>query len=883
MGNDPSRFWWRLKERIPVVRIRGSLMALCIYTLAAIVVFYPVPFHLNTVLAGFSFRDGWEHAWWPWFSHRLLLEGRGLDDLYLLNHPAGLTHPYQWSLTGFTLICFPVASLFPPAATFNLLVLSSFVLSGLAAYHLCRELTGSHWAAVAGGGVFSFCSNRFGHALAGWLPQMMTYVYPWYALLLIRTLRCPTLRRSVGLGLLAALGATMWPIHIVYLLLPLTIVIVGAEILQRGRSFFQGSSINHLSLALLITLAVALPFLLPVIVRRVSGDLDYLSLSGVVGHSTDLLAYLTPSRYHPVFARLGIVPSFANRVFKDRETLRAALAYPGLLAVLLATWGTLRTKPCPWRWVALALSTAMLSLGPILVWGGRPLEYTVDGYQAHVLLPYQLVQALPFLDWVRTPGRINTTAMLAVGVLVAYGTADLLHRFDGSWLGTALLPVCIFGFAVFECLPVWPFPAGDATIPPVIQRIADQRGKGALLHIPMRRRRVNNRALYYQTATKQPIVGGIVLRELPQVTPWEKTIQGLLKTNGLSDIVPRPDISQRAAWLRHFQVDWALLHKLEQQDVTRYQPFIEKVLGPPVVEDETFSAYRIPDQTPPVDDAILYTLGEHGWQRPEEDGDLWRRWMSDDGQLYIYAPEKQTGALRFTVDSHLNFPLLEVYQGEDRVNTFVTGERTAYTTDVITLTKGINVFRFHAPGGCPKVLDDPRCWSAALLHAPEEGPPPCDAQTTCRTFVFDTIRFVPENHLTPSEVINVRLGSQIELHSWSVETPTVSAGNAFTVKLVWTARAEMSERYVVFVHLLSSDGQLVAQNDSAPVKRLLPNGTWPPGSTFGYTVTIELPDHIPAGQYPLRTGVYLWPERDRLTVASSPDNTLGLGVIEVLP
>jgi hypothetical protein len=180
--------------------VRGSLVALAVYTLIAIFVLYPAPFRLNTLLAGFEGRDGWEHAWWLWFARRLLLQGRGLDDLYLLNHPLGLQHPYQWSLVSFSLIASFFSTFFPPAATYNLMVLSSFIFGGLAAYHLCRDLTGEHWPAVVGGAIFAFCPNRLGHALAGWLPQMTVYLFPWYALLLIRTLRRPTWRRSIGLG-----------------------------------------------------------------------------------------------------------------------------------------------------------------------------------------------------------------------------------------------------------------------------------------------------------------------------------------------------------------------------------------------------------------------------------------------------------------------------------------------------------------------------------------------------------------------------------------------------------------------------------------------------------------------------------------------------------
>jgi hypothetical protein len=853
-------------------QVRGSLAALLVYTLAALVIFYPVPFRLNSVLAGFTARDGWEHAWWLWFARRLLLEGRGLNDLYLLNHPAGLHHPYQWALASFSLIASPLASLFSPAATFNLMVLGSFVLCGLAAYHLCRALTHNHWAAIVGGAIFAFSSNRLGHALGGWLPQMTAYLYPWYALLLIRTLRHPTLRRSIGLGVLAGIAATVWPMHILYFMLPLTLVIVGADLIRRRRAFFEDRRGRYLGLAFVISLAIALPFLLPLILGQLYGELGYLSTSGIVGHSTDLLAFFTPSPYHPILAPLRLVPSFAQRVLPNQEALRASLAYPGLAAVLLALWGVLRTRPRPWSWVVLAAGAVLLSLGPLLVVGGEPVEYTVDGYQSYVLLPYAFARKLPLLNLGRTPGRLNATGMLGLAVLAAYGLTDLLSRLTASRRRAGLLALATVALVLFEYLPLWPFPAGDAAIPPVIQYIADRPGDGALLHLPMSRRRVNNRALYFQTATGRPIVGGKVLRMLPETPPWWETIEGLVIADPAPDVVPRPAEDQRRAWLRHLNVDWVLLHRLEPDDEPLYRPFIERLLGPAVVADETLIAFPVPDNVPSPKSSRLYAFSRQGWRQLEQDGALWRRWMYNDGQLYVYSTREEIGSLRFTVDSHLAFPLLEVYQGERLLDTFVVGERTTYATRPLTLTQGMNVFRFHAPGGCPEALDDPRCWSDALLAPPAgDGAPPCDARTTCRTFVFDHISFIPQKDLPAGAALDVNFGDQMRLRGWGLDAATLHPGDALTVTLTWETMVEPSEQYVVFVHLLFPDGTLAAQHDAPPAGRLVPPSAWLPGSTFSYPATLKLPDDLPAGDYYLQVGVYLWPSLERLPVLSGPE------------
>lgn len=863
----------------------GTLTALLIYLLAALVIFYPVPFRLGTVIAGFPSRDGWQYTWWLWFAKRLLLQGRGLSDLYLMNHPLGLRHPFQWTLIYLSLVALPLESVFSPATAFNLMVLSAYVLSGLSAYHLCRELTGRHWAAVVGGAIFAFAPNRLGHAMAGWLPQMTVYLYPWYALLLIRALRRPTLGRAIGLGVLAGLSATVYVMHIAYIMVPLTLIIVGAEWLARRGAFFQDRRGRYLALALALSLTIALPFLMPLIVGRFQSGLDYLATSGVVGHASDLLAYLTPSPYHPVLRALDLVPAFAQRVFVDREAMRAALAYPGLIAALLALWGILKGNPRPWRWLVLALGAALFALGPLLVVGGEPLSYTTDGYRTHVLLPYALLRQLPFLDWARTPGRLNVVGMLGLGVLAAYGAADVFSRF-GSQKRAGVLGVGLTSVILFEFLPIWPFPVGDAAIPPVIQTIAEQPGDGAILHLPMDRRRVNHRALYFQTALERPIVGGEVLRALPATAPWWLSIEGLIDL-AAPDILPRPvDAAVRRAWLRHFGVDWVVLHKLEPGDEARYRPPAEQLLGAAAVEDETLAAFLVPDEVPSSTEPYLYTLGRSGWHSPQQDGSVWRRWMYNDGEIYLYSTREESGALRFNVDSHLDFPLLEVYRDDHLLDTFVVDGRTAYTTRSFTLTKGMNVFRFHAPGGCPEMLDDARCWSDALLEPPvSDSPLPCDASTTCRTFVFDNLSFVPQREFDSGAGASVDFGAQMRLRGWELSATTLRPGDTLTVTLSWEARAELSEHYVVFLHLLSPDGELAAQRDLAPVGELIPADAWTPGSTFRYPVAIELPAGATGGEYRLLTGVYRWPSLERLPVTEpgADANAFELSNLEVAP
>ena len=864
--------------------LRGSLTALGVYFLATVVVTYPVAFRLNEVIAGFPARDGWQYTWWLWFSRRLLLDGRGLADLHLLNHPVGLHHPFQWTLTYLSALAVPVGSILSPAATFNLMVLASFVLSGLAAYHLCRGLTASHWAALVGGAVFAFAPNRLGHAMAGWLPQMTVYVYPWYTLVLIRTIRRPTVGRAVLLGILAGVGANVYVMHIAYFLLPITVVITIAEMGRLRSGFFSQTRILLLALALALCLIIAVPPMIPLIRGRLGEKVAYLSTTGIVGHSADLLAFVTPSPYHPIMTRLGFVPSFAQHVFADREALRARAAYLGLIPVLLGGWGLLRTRPRPWRWGVLFVTAAILSLGPILVAGGEAVQYTVDDFGGHVLLPYSIFREIPLLDWGRTPGRLNAVGMLGLAVLVAYGLARILERVDKSGWRRALLALAGLGLVLFEFLPIWPFPTGDARIPSVVRHVDQGAGNGAILHLPMERRRVNHRALYFQTFSEQPIVGGEVLRMLPETPPWWRSIEGLVRTDEAPDIVPRPSAAQRLAWLRHFEVDWVLLHLLEEDDEAKYRPPLEALLGPSALEDDSLAAFAVPRHEAQPEATQLYTLSEGGWTSAEQDRGIWRRWLVEESRLYVYSTKEERGSLRFNVDSHLSFPMLELRAGEETLDQLVVGDRVRHTTRPFTLTKGMNVITFRAPGGCPEVLDDARCWQDALLEPPDaEAVPPCDARTTCRTFVLDQMSFVPVDGDSSGGAATVSFGHQMWLRDWMVSKEDVRPGSRLTVTMAWESTIEVTDRHVVFVHLLSDDGELVAQHDDAPVGSILPPGAWPSDTTFRFPVSVGIPADLTPGEYQLQVGIYLWPEMERLAVPSSPDNAFDLGTVEITP
>jgi hypothetical protein len=851
--------------------IYWSLFALFVYTLTALLLLYPVPFHLNSVIAGEDRGDAYQYTWSLWWAKQAVLDSdKGLAHLTLMNHPVGLEHPFMLTLIGVNLGALPFSLLLSPAAAYNSQILLSFILSGMAMYWLCSELTGDRRAGLVGGFIFAFFLNKTGHVLAGHLPQATVFWVPLYALFLWRLVRKPSWGTAFITAFLLAAASLIHVMHIVYLVLPVTALMLLVNLAEMKGDFFTRRRLGALALTFGLAALVTAPFLLPT-GRVAAEDVSYLDKSGITASSTDLLAFFTPSPNHPVLGPLGLVPSFANRVFPNLESLREGLAFPGIFVAGLALWGLIHRRKTVWIWGVFALLAAVLSLGPLLKIGNELAVYQVETEQSHIVLPYALFKQLPILQVGRTPGRLGEATMFAVAVLAAYGVAELSSRLERRPRLMMSLVILILAVIGFEYIAIWPFPTSSAEIPPAIQNIAHEPGDGALLHLGMARREVNHRALYYQTVTGRPVVGGQVHRTLPETPPWWETLSGLaLPDQADGDVVPRPDLTDRVAWLRHFDIDYVILHRgTEEWGNPAKHGFVETLLGPPKFEDYPLAAYSVPPELAEPSGAQLYAFSSEGWHPPEQDGDQWRRWMQEDGQLYLYSTHEETGSLRFTVDSHLESPVLEVYLGGQLLDSFVVGDRTTYTTRPFTLSQGMNVLGFHAPAGCNPVVDSPRCWSEALLDPlTETSLVPCkpeDVPTTCRTFVFDHLSFVPMDELLPGEALDVSFDDLVRLRGWGLDKTEFHSGTPLTVKLAWEATAELNDQYVVFVHVLSPDGTVVAQDD-APLVRELPSSAWLTGTTFSYPVTIELPVDLPAGDYRFITGVYVWPSLERLPV-----------------
>ena len=139
--------------------------------------------------------------------------------------------------------------------------------------------------------------------------------------------------------------------------------------------------------------------------------------------------------------------------------------------------------------------------------------------------------------------------------------------------------------------------------------------------------------------------------------------------------------------------------------------------------------------------------------------------------------------------------------------------------------------------------------------------------------------------LSQAQPVNAAVGRDIRLLGFQ-SPEALSPGETLEVKLFWGAEQQPEEDYVVFVHLVDEQGQLVASHDGAPMSRRYPTGAWRPGDVVPDVHPIPLGADLAPGVYHLRVGMYRWPGLERLPMwdeqgIEQPDRSLSLGTVQV--
>jgi hypothetical protein len=271
-------------------------------------------------------------------------------------HPASLALAYSDHLVPQAVQVLPVVLLTDnPILAYNLLLLSTFVLSGLGMYLLVRELTGNVPAALVGGLLFAFAPYRLGHLSHVQVLSSQWMPFVFYGL--VRYFRSGgSERRALAVASLALVAQALSSgYHLLYFT-PFAIAFGGWE-LVRHRMWRNGRVWFALAVAALAVAASVVPFLLPYAALR-AGNFATRTPAEVSSYSADVYSYVT------AFADQRIWGSILQTVPKREGEL-----FPGLVPLLLAGIGILfRSSQASELRPQTALRPGAWGLRPAVTW-----------------------------------------------------------------------------------------------------------------------------------------------------------------------------------------------------------------------------------------------------------------------------------------------------------------------------------------------------------------------------------------------------------------------------------------------------------------------------------------------------------------------------------
>jgi len=153
--------------------------------------------------------------------------------------------------------------------------------------------------------------------------------------------------------------------------------------------------------------------------------------------------------------------------------------------------------------------------------------------------------------------------------------------------------------------------------------------------------------------------------------------------------------------------------------------------------------------------------------------------------------------------------------------------------------------------------------------------------STTQARLFSTYRVTASAPVTlqPQHVARAVFGHQIQLEGYDASLRSQNGQSLLDLVFYWRALQTVTEPYTVFIHLLSSQGQLQAQHDSPPCGGTFRTDRWSPDEIIVDRYTLSSPNDLATGSFRLNAGLYHSYELQRLDVVTelkTADNMIEL-------
>ena len=407
-----------------------------------------------------------------------VLSGRVFDAQIF--HPARQTLTYSDHLLVVAVLAWPLYALTGSAVfAYNMVLVLSLLASALAMHAFLRAVTGSTWAALAGGTVWGFWPYHFAHL--GHLQLQATYAMPLVALALHRLVAKPTWRGALALGAAGAFQAATSIYYGVIGAVGAAVSLVSLIVATGGRR--TAKVLLRVAVAGILGAVLVAPFVWPYLqVQRREGFTR--NLFEAARHAATPASYVSAPAANLVYGRTGVLGT-------DRGAEHEL--FPGLVVTALALYGLVVARrrgsgPIAAAATATLVTGFVLSLGP-------------DGIRAL----YATLHAYVFgFQGIRAPARFAVLVAFGLATLAALAARELTDGPRGRWVGLGLL--ALLAVEYYPGPLAWtPAPR---TTSPVSGFLAQQQGPGAVIYLPMGGDIDNTPYMVEALGHRRPIVNG---------------------------------------------------------------------------------------------------------------------------------------------------------------------------------------------------------------------------------------------------------------------------------------------------------------------------------------------------------------------------------------
>ncbi len=661
----------RIQKRLP-----RELAVIGAFGVLALVFTWPLALHFNQAVPGEDHRDAWQMVWNLWWVRYALEHAQNPFQTGLIFYPQG-TGLYLHALNALNgLLSLPVQYLGGAlggaaggaVAGYNFIVLFSLTVGAYGAFCLARYLWGDPKAALVAGLAYGFSTYNFDHLL-GHLNLVSSEFIPFYILFFLKALQPGSSNQKLEIrNILAAVGFLIGLVllelqYVLYMAIFSGLYLAYLTAVwgwQRGRKQASGFRLTAVygragAIAVLFVL-LTLPLTLPMLNEALNNPNTVPPRQDTI-YSADLLAYFYPSPFHPLWGE-----TMLRAIKPFTATLIEKVVFPGFTVYLLTFAGFIlafwrgrinrdaqdeqdkdeivnsgldsskdKARPTlvvnqPGFWVLTAVTFAILSFG-------RRLH--INGVEHGPPLPATLIYELPILNITRVPSRFAVVAILALGLLAAWGLGWIGRRLTGRGRWYNLVVGVALAALAFELLPA-PYPLTFYSVPEFYRSLAaDPRTDYAILDVPLNYGRYQYTTDYLedQMTHRKPLLNGYISRN--PVYPPYYGVPTLLAFRDLSpevkpDILPAQPLDLGV--LRYFGVRYISIRKdiLSGGERSRAFETVSRLLPgqAPIADEPAMAVYEVP---PGPKATFFYNPVLPSWYEAEKGpGGKMSRWAQGD-------------------------------------------------------------------------------------------------------------------------------------------------------------------------------------------------------------------------------------------------------------